>query len=158
VESCCFSNNFPTETAKFGDIWRCSRASRKCRPSLSPDVPKVGGYKPTAPYQTKYQWGYLHSALEVGGDGRAEALFLPTVSLECSRIFLAQIAASDPHADHIVIWDQAGFHQATGQTCVPRVRILSLPPYCPELNPVEKLANLLTSCVDAACYFCERPA
>jgi len=105
------------------------------------------GYKPTAPYQTKYQWGYLHSALEVGGDGRAEALFLPTVSLECSRIFLAQIAASDPHAEHIVIWDQAGFHQATGQTCVPRVRILSLPPYSPELNPVEKLGILIKGAI-----------
>jgi len=105
------------------------------------------GYKPTAPYQTKYQWGYLYSALEIDGEGRAEALFLPTVSLECSQLFLEQIAASDPQAEHIVIWDQAGFHQTTGQTGVPRVRILSLPPYSPELNPVEKLGSLIKGAI-----------
>ena len=105
------------------------------------------GCKPTAPYQTKYQWGYLYSALEVGPDGRAEALFLPTVSLECSRLFLEQLAASDLEAEHIVIWDQAGFHQTTGPTAVPRVRILSLPPYSPELNPVEKLGILIKGAI-----------
>jgi transposase len=105
------------------------------------------GYRPTAPYQTKYQWGYLYSALEVGADGRAEALFLPTVSLECSRLFLGQLAASDPQAEHIVIWDQAGFHQTTGPTTVPRVRILSLPPYSPELNPTEKLGILIKGAI-----------
>lgn len=105
------------------------------------------GCKPTAPYQTKYQWGYLYSALEVGGDGKSEALFLPTVSLECSRLFLEQVAASDPEAEHVVIWDQAGFHQGTGPTQVPRVRILSLPPYSPELNPVEKLGILIKGAV-----------
>lgn len=105
------------------------------------------GYKPTAPYQTKYQWGYLYSALEVGGAGQAEALLLPTVSLECSQLFLEQIAASDLQAEHIVIWDQAGFHQKTGTTAVPRVRILSLPPYCPELNPAEKIGILFKGAI-----------
>ena len=105
------------------------------------------GCKPTAPYQTKYQWGYLYSALEVGGVGQAEALMLPTVSLACSQLFLEQIAASDPAAEHIVIWDQAGFHQKTGTTAVPRVRILSLPPYCPELNPAEKIGILFKGAI-----------
>ena len=105
------------------------------------------GYKPTAPYQTKYQWGYLYSALEIGGDARAEALFLPTVNLDCSQIFLEQIAATDAQAEHVVIWDQAGFHQSTGPTPVPRVRILSLPPYSPELNPVEKLGILIKGAI-----------
>ena len=105
------------------------------------------GLKPTAPYQTKYQWGYLYSALEVAGAGQAEALLLPTVSLECSRLFLEQIAASDPAAEHIVIWDQAGFHQKTGATAVPHVRILSLPPYSPELNPAEKIGILFKNAI-----------
>lgn len=105
------------------------------------------GLKPVAPYQTKYQWGYLYSALEVAGDSQAEALLLPTVSLACSQLFLEQIAASDPQAEHIVIWDQAGFHQKTGPTAVPRVRILSLPPYCPELNPAEKIGILFKNAI-----------
>jgi transposase len=102
------------------------------------------GCRPTAPYHTKYQWGYLYSALEVAGEGRAEALFTPTVNLDWSRAFLAQVAASDPNAEHIVIWDQAGFHQKSNALDLPqRVHIVSLPPYSPELNPVEKLGDLI---------------
>jgi hypothetical protein len=35
-------------------------------------------------------------------------LCLPEVSLEMSGLFLQHLAASDPNAEHIVIWDQAG--------------------------------------------------
>jgi transposase len=38
------------------------------------------GLRPTAPYQTKYQWGYLYSALEVDGENAAEFACLPGVS------------------------------------------------------------------------------
>ena len=68
------------------------------------------GVRPTVPYRTKYEWGYLYSALEVDGENAAEFLCLPEVSLEMSGLFLAHLAASDPDAEHIVIWDQAGFH------------------------------------------------
>ena len=88
--------------------------------------------------QTKHQWSYLYSALEVGGAGQAEVRLLPTVSLECSQLFLEQIAASNPPSELIVIRDQAGFHQMTGATMVPRLRILSFPLYCPELNTAKK--------------------
>src|ERR1700712_2660094 len=66
------------------------------------------GLRVTAPYQTKYVWGYLHSALEVDGLHGAQALFSSSVNLETSGRFLTQIAASDPLAQHVIIWDQAG--------------------------------------------------
>jgi len=102
------------------------------------------GVKPTAPWHAKYQWGYLYSALEVAGQGAAEALFTPSVNLDWSGAFLAQLAAADPQSYHIVIWDQAGWHQTQPGAGVPeRVRIVPLPPYSPELNPVEKLGDLI---------------
>src|ERR1039457_1309574 len=45
------------------------------------------GERPTAPYQTKYEWGYLYSALEVDGENAAEFLCLPRVDLEMSWMF-----------------------------------------------------------------------
>ena len=63
------------------------------------------GERVTAPYQTKYVWGYLHSALEVDGQHAAQALFSSSVNLETSGKFLEQIAQSDPQAQHVVIWD-----------------------------------------------------
>ena len=102
------------------------------------------GLRPTAPYQTKYQWGYLYSALEVDGQHAAEFACLPGVSLELSRLFLERLAARDPQAEHVVIWDQAGFHPRPELHDVPeRIHLLPLPPYSPELNPVEVIGDVI---------------
>jgi transposase len=107
------------------------------------------GVRVQAPYQTKYVWGYLHSALEVDGQHAAQALFSSSVNLETSGKFLEQIQQSDSCAQHVVIWDQAGFHPRAGHVTVPAgVHLLSLPPYSPELNPVEKIGAFIK---DAVC-------
>ena len=102
------------------------------------------GERPTAPYQTKYEWGYLYSALEVDGKNDAQFLCLPRVDLGMDRMFLEQVAASDPAAEHIVIRDQAGFHLNPELHQMPaRIHVLPLPPYSPELNPVEAIGDLI---------------
>ena len=102
------------------------------------------GVRPTVPYRTKYEWGYLYSALEVDGQNAAEFLCLPGVSLELSGLFLRHLAASDPEAEHIVIWDQAGFHPKPEIHAVPdRVHLVALPPYSPELNPAEAIGDVI---------------
>ena len=81
----------------------------------------------------------MHGAVEVV-EGLAEFQFLPSVSLELSHGFRQQLADSDVQAEHVVIWDQAGFHPRPGAASLPaRIHLLPLPPYCPELNPVEGL-------------------
>jgi transposase len=86
-----------------------------------------------------YEWEYVYGALEVI-EGGAEFRFMPSVNLEYSHGFLEQIAASDSFAEHVVIWDQAGFHPRPKAASLPaRIHLLPLPPYSPELNPVEGL-------------------
>ena len=78
------------------------------------------------------------------GGNAAEFLCLPEVSLERSGLFLNHLAASDPAAEHIVIWDQAGFHPKPELHAVPaRVHLVSLPPYSPELNPTEAIGDVI---------------
>ena len=102
------------------------------------------GLRPIAPYQTKYEWGYLYSALEVDGENAAEFLCLPEVSLAMSHLFLERLAARDVQAEHVVIWDRAGFHPQPQLHKVPaRVHLIALPPYSPELNPVEVIGDLI---------------
>ena len=101
------------------------------------------GVRPIVERQTKYEWDYLYGSLEVT-EGDAHFLHLPTVNLECDALYLEHLAASDPEAVHVVIRDQAGFHLRDGDTRLPdRVRIMPLPPYCPELNPCEQLWDVL---------------
>jgi transposase len=46
----------------------------------------------------------------------------------------------------VVIIDQAGFHLRAGDGRLPaNIRLLPLPRYCPELNPVEGVGGLLES-------------
>jgi hypothetical protein len=121
------------------------------RYGLMPVVRKcwaLRGRRPRAPYQTKYQWGYLYWALEVDGANAAEFLCLPEVSLAMSRLFLERLAACDPQAEHVVIWDQAGFHLKAGLQAVPeRVHLVELPPDRPELNPVEAIGDLIKDAI-----------
>jgi hypothetical protein len=54
------------------------------------------------------------------------------------------LAASDPEAEHVVIWDQAGFHPQSELHALPeRVHLVPLPPDSPELNPVEAIGDLI---------------
>jgi hypothetical protein len=96
--------------------------------------------------QQRYEWEYVYGALEVL-EGDAQFRFMPSVSLDFSRDFLQQIAASDPRAEHVVIWDQAGFHPRAGDCRLPdRIHLLPLPPYSPELNPIEGLWDQVQDC------------
>ena len=83
-------------------------------------------------------------------EGRAEFQFLPSVSLELSGGFLQPPADRDVRAEHVAIWDQAGFHPRPGAATLPaRIHRLPLPPYSLELNPV---AGLWDQTPDVTCH------
>lgn len=111
------------------------------------------GVRIHAPYATQYKWGYLHEALEVDGANRVELLFTPAIDRDIHALFLKQIADSEPQALHLVIADQAGFHLPPDDPRVPaNLRLHPLPPYCPELNPVERFGGLLKAAVANRLY------
>jgi transposase len=126
------------------------------RYGLIPVIRRVWGRRGVrvhAPYATKYAWGYLHEALEVDGQNQVELLFTPAIDRDIHAMFLKQIAASDPHALHVVIADQAGFHLPAGDARLPtNVRLLPLPPYSPELNPAERFGGLVKNAVANRLY------
>jgi transposase len=111
------------------------------------------GVRVHAPYATRYQWGYLHEALEVDGAYATELLFTPALDRDIHALFLQQIADSDPQALHVIIADQAGVHLPSDDPRLPaNLRLLPLPPYCPELNPVERYGGLVKAAVSNRLY------
>lgn len=83
--------------------------------------------------------GYLYGAISVGL-ARSEFLDAETVDQEHLASYYGQIGGSDPAAIPVLIQDGAGFHLPAGHARLPdNVRVLTLPAYSPELNPVEKL-------------------
>jgi len=55
------------------------------------------------------------------------------------RIFLDEAAARYPTELIIMITDGAGWHHGKELSIPPNLRLIFLPPYSPELNPVEHL-------------------
>lgn len=97
------------------------------------------GHRPVASTQQVYQWGYVYGAVAVGL-ARTEFLLAETVDQAHELLFYRQVAGSDPAAMHVLIQDGAGFHLRDGDSRLPdNLRIITLPAYSPELNPVEGL-------------------
>jgi transposase len=101
----------------------------------------------------RYEWTWVYGALQVGGGG-CEFMYAGELNKGGSKAFLEQISRRDPLAVHVVVWDGAGAHPANGGDGVPgNVRLIKLPPYCPELNPVGKLWDVVK---DAVCNQCPK--
>lgn len=97
------------------------------------------GHRPVVPTQQKYEWGFVYGAVAVGLS-RTAFLLTETMDQPHSLHFYRQISASDPAAIHVLIQDGAGFHLPDGDPRLPdNVRLLPLPAYSPELNPIEGL-------------------
>jgi len=60
--------------------------------------------------------------------------------------FFEQFAAEvSPEVHVMMVWDQAGFHTSKKLNIPANVTIVPLPPYSPELNPIENLWHYLRS-------------
>ena len=103
------------------------------------------GSRPTAVKQTRYEWVYLYAAVEPA-TGDSVALLLPVVNIMAFEMFLKELSAKlqpDEHA--VLIMDQAGWHTSPRVNMPANITVLPLPPYSPELNPVENLWHYIKS-------------
>ena len=103
------------------------------------------GSRPPAVKQTQYDWLYVIGAA-CPRTGQTVGLLSPHINAHVMNAFFEQFAAEvDPDAQVVMIWDQAGFHRAGELRLPENVTILPLPPYSPELNPIENLWHYLRS-------------
>ena len=103
------------------------------------------GSRPTAVKQTKYEWVYLYGAVDPQ-TGDAAAALLPHVNTECMNAFLEVLSESLGVDDHaVLVMDNAGWHHAKALKMPANITPLFLPPYSPELNPIERLWAYLKS-------------
>jgi transposase len=85
-----------------------------------------------------YQNFYAYSAVSPFS-GKSFSLFLPWVSTEVMNRYLAEMAMAYPDTELLLIWDGAGWHHSKDLSIPANMQIHFLPPYSPELNPVERL-------------------
>ena len=70
---------------------------------------------------------------------------MPRCNTEAMNLHLAEISRHvAPGAHAVVLLDGAGWHQTGGRLRLPdNISLLHLPPYSPELNPVENISQFL---------------
>jgi transposase len=103
------------------------------------------GSRPTAVKQTEYEWLYLFAAVNPV-TGASSAMLAPTVNTDYMNEHLRFISKEAGPEKHVVlILDQAGWHVAKGLKVPDNITLCHLPPYSPELNPVERIWAYLKS-------------
>ena len=122
------------------------------------------GSRPRAVQDTRYVSAYLFGAV-CPQRGVGAGLVMPRANTESLNHHLVEIGRTvAPGAHAVLVLDGAGWHDSHDLTVPENISLLPLPPYAPELNPVEniwqylrrnKLAHRLyetyTSIVDACC-------
>src|SRR3954469_11101585 len=78
--------------------------------------------------------------------GAASALIMPELNAGVLNLFLEQFSRELPAGVHaVLIWDGAGYHTSAESVVPANVSLIQLPPYSPELNPVDNLWHYLRS-------------
>jgi transposase len=85
-----------------------------------------------------YESFYIYSCVSPHS-GESFSLFLPEINTAMMNIYLGEFLKEYSDKDILIILDQAGWHKAKDLKLPPNISLMFLPPYSPELNPVEKL-------------------
>ncbi len=105
------------------------------------DVRRCWAPKPMRPLckaMLTHEYTYAYASCEPA-TGAMDALILPQVNTHCMQIFLNTVAQRYPNDNIVMVLDGAGWHSSKTLVTPPNMRLLPLPPYAPELNPVEHL-------------------
>lgn len=99
----------------------------------------VRGERPRGLCDRRFEWAYLFGAVRPA-TGADFALVLPEVSTGAMQTFLDHFAATlAEDAQAVLVLDRAGWHGSRSLVVPPSITLVPLPPYAPELNPVERV-------------------
>lgn len=103
------------------------------------------GSRPRVVRQTEYRYLWVLGAV-CPETGHAEGLLSPRLNTTVVNHFLEQFSSTlAPQEQAVMIWDGAGFHTSKQLRVPTNITLLRLPPYSPELNPIENLWHYLKS-------------
>ena len=123
---------------------------------------------------TRYEWAYIFGAV-CPERATGAALILPFADTEAMNLHLAEIARTiAPGAHAVLVLDGAGWHGGKDLAVPDNISLLTLPPYAPELNPVENVweylrgnglsntvfdsySDIVETCCDAWNFFIDDP-
>lgn len=98
----------------------------------------LAGVKPHRVMCPLYEYYWLYAAVEPAS-GEAFWLELPWLDSGCFQLFLDHFSRHYPNSLNLLVIDNAPAHVAKTLLVPDNIILINLPPYRPELNPVERL-------------------
>jgi transposase len=96
------------------------------------------GVQPVGTVQHVFEWFYVYGAV-APTTGERFFLELPYLNTESFQLFVDTFAQAFPDSLNLLLLDNSGIHRAQRLMLPANVRLVFFPPYCPELNPIERL-------------------
>lgn len=96
------------------------------------------GVKPIQSMLPRYEYFWLYGAVD---PSTGDSLFfeLPALDTPCFQAFLREFSLAFPDTLNVLVLDGAPPHIAHALVVPENVLLFRLPPYSPELNPVERV-------------------
>ena len=89
--------------------------------------------------QTEYEWLYLYGAV-CPATGASFNYLMPECNTDGMNLFLQKFSLEIPSPWHVaLVLDNAGWHHSRKLKVPANVSLVHLPPYSPELNPIERM-------------------
>ena len=125
------------------EIWFQDEAVVGQKGSLEYIRAPVGSHLPLV-RDNRHDSVYLFGAICHAG-GAGAAIIMPTVNTEAMNEHLKEVSTQlAPGAHAVLVCDASGWHQQGKRLLTPHnITLLRLPPYSPELNPMENIWDYL---------------
>lgn len=123
---------------EYCDIWYQDE-SRIGQQNTTTKMWAIKGTRPEAIKQQQFESAHIYGAI-CATNGKTEALISPILSKEVMRDHLKLISqATDKGRHAVVIMDGASWHIESMDAEFENLSIIKLPPYSPQLNPIEQV-------------------
>ena len=96
------------------------------------------GQRPSVPCHHIREYRYAFGAVEPLS-GESFFLTMPNCDTKCTNIFLEKLSEQYPDDIILLVCDGAAWHKSKALRCPENIQLLSIPPYTPEMNPIEQI-------------------
>ncbi len=96
------------------------------------------GFRPCVPCHHIREYRYAYGAVEPQ-TGESFFLVLPYCNTDCMNVFLQELSKAYPNDFILMVADGAAWHKSKGLKLPKNIEIFPLPPYTPEMNPIEQI-------------------
>ena len=100
--------------------------------------------RPSVPCHHIREYRYAFGAVEPI-TGENFFLVMPQCNTDCMNLFLKTLSKEYAKDQILLVCDGAGWHKSKGLIVPDNISLLHIPPYTPEMNPIEQIWKQLRS-------------